>query len=257
MVAVSQLRDSASNRSWRSALNGVNAAQCWRVAILLMLALALKPVAIIWVLLFGGLYWRLGWRMLCGMLVLFLLPFLIQMPHYVWQEYQHFLISLESTVTVAPSSYAQVFSVPAQWGIIIPNMLQDIIRMLFAVIVFALSYVLSKSRSVTETTLWVFTLASCYLLLFNPRTEGNDYIVLAPAIGFMLMRAIASRFYLTAIGLFCLVLLFTCSYYLVKIITPVHNAWLDPFLGLCFFAFVIYQIVKLYFVKKSFPEISI
>ena len=68
------------------------AAARWNAAALwLCLAVALKPLAVVPLLLFGALYWRLVPRIVVGLVIVVALPFLHWSPSFVAQEYRPLL----------------------------------------------------------------------------------------------------------------------------------------------------------------------
>src|SRR5262249_41412766 len=58
-----------------------------RAAFYAALAVALKPLAVVLVLLLFAVYPRLSWRIAVALAVFFVLPFLFQHADYVWRQY--------------------------------------------------------------------------------------------------------------------------------------------------------------------------
>ncbi len=228
------------------ALYALSKRHWWKSACLLVIAFALKPTAIVLLLMVAGLYWAVGWRLLIGLIILSGFPFLTQSPHYVWHQYLDGIISLKKTVELGSNgNWAQIFSLLTQFGVEIDKYVQTITRLLSALIIFALGYLIKKRYSINETTLWVFGLSICYLLLFNPRTESNGYFMLAPAMGLIMGAAIIKRRYAVICLLIILLLAFISGYYITAALTPGHSAWLDPILGLIFFVIVLVEVFRM------------
>src|ERR1700722_2208492 len=59
----------------------------WRATLWLSLSLAFKPLSIVMILLVGALDRRMAWRLVVGVGLVLLLPFLTQNPHYVARQY--------------------------------------------------------------------------------------------------------------------------------------------------------------------------
>ncbi|HVV68355.1 MAG TPA: glycosyltransferase family 87 protein [Gammaproteobacteria bacterium] len=227
--------------------------QWWKSAGLLLIAFALKPTAIVLLLMLGALYWAMGWRLFVGLLALVLLPFFTQSSSYVWHQYTNSIMSFQMTVEGGSyGNWAQVFNALSQFGLVMSQNLQTVIRLILAVGIFCLGYLIKRRYSLNEVALWIFVLSICYLLLFNPRTESNGYFMLAPAIGFIMSRAIVRKQYLLVSSLVLYLVLTFLGYYITRALTPGHPAWLDPLLGSLFFVLVLIEIFKMLFQKKFF-----
>ncbi len=219
--------------------------QWWKSACLLLIALALKPTAIVLLLMLGGLYWAIGWRLFVGLFIFLLFPFLTQFPDYVWHQYLSVMISLPNTVAMGSGDWGQVSSLLTQFGLELSKNTQTVIRLVFALGVFGLGYLIKKRYSLNEAALWIFVLSMCYLLLFNPRTEGNGYFMLAPAVGFIMSRAIIRKQYFLVSSLVLGLLISSLGYYIAHVFTPGHSVWLDPLLGSLFFILVLFEIFRM------------
>jgi len=92
-------------------------------------------------------------------------------------------------------------------------------------------------------------LATCYLMLFNPRNETNDYALLSVAIGYWLLAigywvAVSKhRFHSLKFHVFCwfFVLGFVASKYIVTL-TPGMWAWWKPVMGIFFTLFLLQRL---------------
>lgn len=162
----------------------------WRPALLLCLAFAFKPTALPFVLLIGLLHRPLTIPMACGMLGVAAFPWLTQNPHYVSTQYLACAESLRTTVDVGITTpFAHLFGMLEVLGIVVPPTAQSCTRIVAAVGILVVLSGLRSRLPAHRYGLYLFTLTTGYLLLFNPRTENNTYAFLSPAIGLFCAEA--------------------------------------------------------------------
>ena len=151
----------------------------------LVLGLALKPTMVVLLLLLWALYRPLWWRLPIGLLAIFIFPFFTQTPIYVWHQYVNSTAMLKtaSALGATTTDWAQFFGLLAEFKIIISQRLQDFIRIIAALFILYCGVRAQKKFNKYQVAIFLYTLASCYLMLFNPRTENNDYGIVAPALG--------------------------------------------------------------------------
>ena len=93
----------------------------WRAAVCAALAVALKPFAVVLVLLLVAIYPRLPWRMAAALAVFFLLPFLFQ-EYHVYERYGMLLFLLMAAAFSVPDpdqtepQIAAARTGPTLWG---------------------------------------------------------------------------------------------------------------------------------------------
>lgn len=206
--------------------------QWWRAAFYLALSLALKPTSIVLFLLALAIYPRLSLKLILTTAAMLLIIFLMQSPSYVLHQYQAFT----NTLSVMsrhdgqnPTEWATFFGALAFYTKhLVYGTHQFVIRIIVAIGVFILS-VLAQWKLKTRRALPViFALGMSYLMLFNSRTENNDYIMLAPALGYTLSQAAINK-KSWQIGLHFLILgLLAANWTLSHAISPGNNLWLSP-----------------------------
>ncbi len=152
-----------------------------RSALGLTVALAVKPIAIVPWLLLAGLEWRLIPRLAVGLLVLFGLPFLFGEPGYVWQQYEGFVAKLTRANTPA-KPYTDLFGGLQQVGLVVPHALRHGVRLVAALITLAICLRARRRAGPEQAALTAMSLAAAYLMVFNPVTEANSYIILAAVV---------------------------------------------------------------------------
>jgi hypothetical protein len=171
--------------------------QRWgRAAALLIAALAVKPLAIVLILLVAALYRPLAGRLLLGLAGLLLVPFLTQNPDYVITQY---VASIEMFQEAAQrgqtTAWPHLFSLASLAGIEIDATWQTVLRLAAALGTLALcwrvksEFRIPKSEIASRSLLAIYALATVYLLLFNPRTENNSYLILSPVMALLCVRA--------------------------------------------------------------------
>lgn len=215
----------------------------WTIAgLLLIIAFFLKPTALVFLLLAAGLFFKKLWHGLLMFALLFLsLPFLTQSNEYVIQQYQAAMFMLSSSAnlgTLHPQDWAQLFNLFSQFGWNIPMLWQNLIRLLAALIFLGWALRIKKSYDLPQTVLWWLSLSVIYLVLFNPRTENNDYVMLTPAIGFLISKAIEQRQKIILGILYLIPLGIIFSFYL-SFLFPGHRNWAAPLMGMIFLVVMI------------------
>jgi hypothetical protein len=159
----------------------------WLSALWLALAVAIKPLAIVMLLLVGGIHAPVRWRLIPALVGVLAVPFLFQSPQYVAQQYWQCceMFRHASDIGLKPV-WPQLFCALEVWGLPTSARVQTAVRVLAAAATFALAIRAVRTWPPAWAVLHTFTLAACYLMLFNPRTENNTYSCVAPAVGLAL-----------------------------------------------------------------------
>ena len=180
-------------------------------AVWICLAIALKPLAVVPLLLFGALYWKLIPRVLIGLLVVIALPFLHWSPAFVAHEYGRCIESLVQAAKANEPRYSDLGALVSQLGYNAPDEAKTVVRILFALIYFGLGAMAVRRLSRVEAAWVVGALSADYLMLFNPRTETCSYVFLGPfvasaavwCLGQPTRRRLGCFLVFAAIGLAC------------------------------------------------------
>ncbi|MFO1059043.1 MAG: glycosyltransferase family 87 protein [Dongiaceae bacterium] len=159
--------------------------RAWRSAMLLALAVALKPLAIATALTAGALYRPLRLPLAaCGMALL-LLPLLRPDPGFAVAEYGAALAKLQVAGAPAPTdwfSYPDIAALLHVAGLTLSAPAQLALRIVAAVATLVLAWH-ARRRPAGGGALALAALTLVYLTLFNPRIESQTYVALAPALG--------------------------------------------------------------------------
>lgn len=203
----------------------------WRAAILLSVAFAFKPLALVMILLAAVIYPQMSWRLAIGVCFVAVAPFLTQRPDYVIAQYQGFVQNLKVTFDIGDSeNWAQLFSMLQVAGLPIPAPVRTILRAVAAVATLAICWKGSRHLSPQRTAFYLFSMAACYLMLFNSRTEGNTYTMVGPVYGALLAEALYRlRDKTTAGWMIAAVALSVANYELAILVTRREDAiWICP-----------------------------
>lgn len=232
----------------------------WRAAAAIGVAFAIKPQALPLMLVAGVLYPPFAWRAALIALGLVALPWLRPDWPYVWQQHVGWYVKMSEDATPEPGTWADICGllVPVfKWvGVEVPPRGWTLLRALMAPLTLAACWWLARPprRSSTpapplqeatppptsqtrppppegeETArlrgaLIVLTLCTTYVMLFNPRTEGNTYAVFGPVAGTVAALALRERRWAMAAlcVLACIALMFSR-----ELTLNVTNFWLRP-----------------------------
>jgi alpha-1,2-mannosyltransferase len=165
----------------------------WRAAVCAALAVALKPLAIVLLLLLAAVYPRLLWRMGVALAVSFLLPFLFQHSDYVWRQYAEVPAMLATRAHPNYGWQQNIFGLLDKLWWTATDAGQAVTNGAFALVVMFLCWRARRHAPAIGVALSIYGLASCYILLFGSGTERNTYAMLAPVIGLVAATAWDAR----------------------------------------------------------------
>jgi hypothetical protein len=204
----------------------------WNMATLwLLLAVMLKPIALAPALLAAACYAPLRLRLAAGLLLCLGAAYLHPDAAYVTGEYRHFWAKLVLAGQPANQDFSDFFGMLWHWGIHPAPMLISGLRALGAVMALLLS--LRVMRQLREQpalqAFGVMLLAAIYLMLFNPRTEENSYVMLAGFIALLAARNVLAGAPRSA-SLLCLFCLALAAEVFGYPIFPLTKIWFKPFI---------------------------
>ena len=130
---------------------------------------------------------QLGWRLAVTLIILGALPFVLQYPAYASEQYRHWFSSRASDNRGIIMNIGMVLKAMR----INPSPRAMMAIQVLAGVAVAAACLFGRLRNWAEERLLVglFTLASCWMLLFGPATEDATYVMLAPALVFALVQA--------------------------------------------------------------------
>ena len=234
----------------------VSAARWTAAAVWICLAVALKPLAVVPLLLFGALYWRLIPRIAIGMLIVIALPFLHWNPAYVAHEYVRCFQTLAWASKGDEARYSDLSALLSmKLGYDAPMSLKTIVRVIFALVYFGLAALAVRRLTRSEAAWTIGALAADYLMLFNPRTETCSYVFLGPfAASLALLYSQENRKWLGyALGFVALG--FACDAFPKLGAFSIHDLtdrWFKPLLALLFLP----ALIGFIFAQRKTPSAS-
>lgn len=166
----------------------------WRATLLLSLAFAFKPIAIVVILLVAAIYLQMLWRLTIGLLTVAVLPFLTQTPDYVISQYQACYENSHTAFQVGITGHwAQLFGMLKVVGLEVPSPAQQVIRIAVAGATLVICWGAIRRLSPARGLFFLYAFATSYLMLFNSRTEGSTYAMIGPVYGLLLAEAWLSQ----------------------------------------------------------------
>ena len=168
----------------------------WRVASFwLFVALAMKPLALVMVLLCAALVREMRWLLVAALAAVVLLPFAFLNWSYLAEQYQIMALKLWHIATASPEAWpyqADFATMLRALGLQLSAIPALAIRVAAACGTLALAWRVKQEGSVRSFAIAVLVLSGCYVTLFGPRNEFLSFIVLTPALavlaGNMLVR---------------------------------------------------------------------
>jgi Glycosyltransferase family 87 len=215
----------------------------WPAALLLTLSVAFKPLALVLWLLVLVLYRPMTWRLLLALGAFVLFPFLIQNYAYVMQQYSACIriMTTAAHVGVVASGWTTPFNTLREFGADIPESLQTAIRFAAALATLALCYAAVRWNDPKRGSLFIYSFAALYLMLFSPRTENNTYIMLGPAIAvFMADALLVKRRISTGIMLGAIAVAIVAHHTIAHALRPQSSdIWLPPIMAALFCCYLL------------------
>jgi hypothetical protein len=214
-----------------------------RSSLWLLLSLAFKPLGLVPCLLAGGCYPRpMIWRLGLGGMLMGAVIFLHSNPEYVASQYELFVQTMQIAGKPKQPLFCDVQGMLLFFGMPLPDPVMTAVRALAAIGTLLVAWLGLRRYDAARGAFVCMLLAAWYLLLFNPRTETNSYILLAPFAGILVASAAQNpkfpgRF--LALAVFALIL--SCENW-----GPLHkltNLWLKAAAGLVFGVFLIRDVL--------------
>ncbi len=206
-----------------------------RAASWFLLGLVYKPVSIVPYLLAGALYPRLRRPLGIGTVLLLGLPWLFGPGGFVLDQYRLFGRKLLLSGQPGEPSFSDLSGLLETLHIAPPSSWLFGYRALAALLTLLLGWIALR-RDPAHAAPGLDGLAAVYLMLFNPRTEANSYILLAPATAFFALWELSLGRRGSAAILIGITLGLGSSSY-----GPIHgwtNLWLQPLLALIFLGYL-------------------
>lgn len=165
------------------------ASQWWLASLYLLVALAMKgAIGLVMMFLAAIIYRQLIWRLALGLVVFLAFAFLFSDPSYVVSQYQQYLKHLVE-LSVNDRHFATLNELFRRLGMGLSERTSPLMSIgagLGVMIVWILG---AAKRQEPERAVLLLGLTTTYLMLFNPMTEKNSYIIVAPILALYSVRA--------------------------------------------------------------------
>lgn len=156
----------------------------WRVAAAcLTLAVAIKPLALVMILVCAVIYPRMRTALAFGMALVVLLPFVNPDPAYVAHQYLDMVAKLSVAAKPGTGRWNEITMMLRCFSINLPDGMAMTLRATAAVASLWLCHGAVQRLRHSDAALVVLAVSIGYLLLFNPRTELGSYMNLAGLLG--------------------------------------------------------------------------
>lgn len=172
----------------------VQAAVCliggrWRwAAALLVTAVAIKPIGARMLLLAPFGYRRVAVPLIVALLALVAFPFLTASPDYVISQMLGAKEHIVHVSQILDHRFANVAGILRSLGLDPPSTATNAMGLVAAIVTLGV-WVLGSRRVVEpDRGLFLLSLATVYLMLFNPMNESNSYVIVAPAMAVVALR---------------------------------------------------------------------
>jgi hypothetical protein len=155
----------------------------WRAAASLALGIALKPTALPMAMLVAVLYPSASWRLVVLLAGVLALPLVTADAGYVWSQYTAFVAKMPAAGNPPPGRWQDLTGLLLAVGYDVPAAVVTALRLAAAAATLALAWWARRRWDAAGGAAAVLALGAGYILLWNPRTEGVTYVILAPVLG--------------------------------------------------------------------------
>lgn len=164
-----------------------------RAGVSLLLSVALKPLGAVPCLLAGGCNPKpMVWRLAVGAAILGGVAFLHANPEYVVRQYELFVETMQIARKPKQSLFCDIQGMFWAFGVRPPEVVMTLLRAGAAAGTLGVAWLATRRYDAARAGFVCMLMAAWYLLLFNPRTETNSYVLIAPFAGVLVAAALAA-----------------------------------------------------------------
>jgi hypothetical protein len=163
----------------------LRAQRWWAATALLWLATAIKPLGIAALGLAWAVYPHLWWRLILGLPLLGILPFMFGPPGYVWSQYLACAENLRQCSVVTERRFADLNGLLHLFGTTLGGRASSVVRAVAGMSLMLLCWHGARRQAEPLRALIWLGAAASFLMLFNPMTEANSYVILSPVLGLL------------------------------------------------------------------------
>jgi hypothetical protein len=187
-------------------------------------------------------YRPIAWRLVSGLILFLALPFLFADPLYVITEYRQALARLLASSLTTEHRFADFNGLLRSLGFGLTGVVSQVVRIGAGVLTGLLCLFSAKRTREPDRALLLLGLSSAYLMLFNPMTQGNSYVVVGPLIAVYAVRFLwIEHSRKIGLGLLCMgVSLGPLPTELCYLIDANFRFWWRPLMTIIFAVFITY-----------------
>ena len=161
----------------------------WSVATAwMLLALVAKPIGLVMILLAVLVYRDLIWRLAIGVALFLVLPFAFGRTGYVWSQYNESIRHLLDLSVITENRFADLNGLLCKLGFGLTGRVSQAVRVVAGGVTAIVWRLGARRLSQPEQACFLLALATTYLMLFNPMTEENGYVIVMPALAYYALR---------------------------------------------------------------------
>ena len=225
--------------------------QWWVASLCLLGAFFIKPIGLVMLLLAVLVYRPLIWRLCLGLLIFLVLPFLFTDPSYVLSQYQQAIKRLFAASLVTEHRFADLNGLLRTLGIGLTGSVSQIIRIIAGLITAIIWFIGAQQLREPQRACLFQGLATTYLMLFNPMTEVNSYVIVAPFLALYAIRfLIIEGRPVLGWGLIFMGLSIGLFPEIFRSVDRNFGLWWSPIMMLIFGAILIYSVLSMNYRKQ-------
>jgi len=156
--------------------------QWWRASFLLVVGAIVKPIGLVMLFFSAVLYHAIIGPSALVMAAATAFPFLFADHSYVLSQYREFVMHLFTLSTTTKHGFADINGLLRALRVGLSPAASQILRAVVGLATTVVLMVGSKRTDDEARPLFLLGLATTYFMLFNPMTEGNSYVIVAPSI---------------------------------------------------------------------------
>lgn len=154
----------------------------------LLLALVAKPLGLVMILLAVLVYRNLIWRLAIGIALFLAFPFVFGRGWYVLWQYRESVRHLVDLSVITQNRFADLNGLLRKLGIGLTGRASQVVRVAAGLITALVWWLGARRLRQPEQACFLLALATTYLMLFNPMSEENSYVIILPVLTYYALR---------------------------------------------------------------------
>lgn len=209
----------------------------WSTTLWLVLGVIAKPLGLVMLLLASVIHRRLISRVTAVSAATVVVLFMTARPEYVLDQLAACWHELVRATPAREMRFHDFNSMLRVFGIDMPHQVVLGIRLAAAVVTLTVCWLAANTRPRLDGTLLLLGMSASYLMLFNPMTESNSYVIFSPVVAVFAVKRFTEDRYRQGWALVALAIGLGTSNYG----NPIHPwtlLWLKPLLAGLFMGYL-------------------